>query len=487
MLRTRLRDRGSGSGGGSSLIDGNDGVVVLFGDSLEQHSLYQSTTAGSEELSNWSRGYINWNRTIDPRGIWVNWYDATVTQRNAEGTNQGISGNNTSQMLARTADVTNIPGVGVVVVGGGTNDISTDTTSGNAAARYALATSNLSAIYAAFKAAGYKIIIMSIPPRPVTESNSWASGSAARQLWFDICAWMQAQADADPSNIKIVRRDLICSNADADRTPKTGYIQADNVHITPIGGYHIAADTGGLNEKLATLMTSYTSFPSAVMSGDLCTNPTLSGTGGTVTAPCTGVAPDNMRLRRLTGTAITAVGSKETINGEEYYKIVVTRDGSTATVESISVDLGANISSGLPATGDWLQPAIKAKWNASSAIQQVSIQARQQPSSPANMNNYSLRFDSGYLWENTNIAATDGSGLWQISCPFAMRASATSIIYNALISVDNSTAGTETVWISRMHLYPITDPRPPIFPEIFLQEEDSTLLLTEDSDYLEIE
>lgn len=487
MIRSRDRNRGGAFNHGIVQANGNTAVFAAFGDSLEQHSLYQSTTGGSEELSNWSRGYLNWNRTLDPRGIWTNWYDATVAQRNAEGTQQGISGNNTSQMLARTADITNIPGVKVVAVGGGTNDISTDTTSGNAAARYALATSNLSAIYAAFKAAGYKVIIMSIPPRPTGGANSWASGSAARQLWFDICAWMQTQADADPSNIKIVRRDLICSNADADRTPKTGYIQADNVHITPIGGYHIAADSGGLNEKLATVMTSYTSFPSAVMAGDLCTNPTLTGTGGTVTAPCTGVAPTGMRLRRITGTAITAVGSKETINGEEYYKIVVTRDGSTATVESISVDLGANISSGLPATGDWLQPAMKAKWNASAALQQVSIQARQQPSSPANMNNYSLRFDSGYLWENTNIAAADGSGLWQISCPFAMRTGATSIIYNALISVDNSTAGTDTVWISRMHLYPITDPRPAIFPEIFLQEENLGFLTTEDNKYLETE
>lgn len=102
---------------------------------------------------------------------------------------------------------------------------------------------------------------------------------------------------------------------------------------------------------------------------------------------------------------------------------------------------------------------MKAKWNASAAIQNVLLQARQQPSTPANMNNYTMRVDTGYPWENVAIAAADGSGLWQMGPPMVLKTGITSILYNALITVDNSTAGTDTIWISRMHLYSVDDPR----------------------------
>ena len=137
-----------------------------------------------------------------------------------------------------------------------------------------------------------------------------------------MCDGTQALADADPDWVQIVRRDLICGNNDANRTPKTGYLNVDNVHLNPIGGYHVAADSGGLIEKLSNWIEPSTDFPAAAQAGEITTNPTLSGTGGSVSTGCTGVAPTGMRFRRSSGSYITAVGSKETINGEEYFKIV---------------------------------------------------------------------------------------------------------------------------------------------------------------------
>lgn len=268
---------------------------------------------------------------------------------------------------------------------------------------------------------------------------------------------MQALADADPAWVQIVRRDLISSNNDADRTPRTGHLQADNVHLTPIGGYHIATDSGGLIEKLANWLNPFTDFPAVAQSGDLCNNPTLSGSSGTVTAPCTGVAPTSMRMRRVTGSQITAVGSKETINGEEYFKVVVTRNGLSSS-ETIAVDMGSNISSGLPAVGNWMRHAMKFKTNASTGLISVHLQAREQPSSPANMNNYTMRTDTGSLWKNAAFSAPDGGGLWQISPPWQFRTGGTSILFNILMNVDNSTAGTDTFWFSRLHLYPVGTP-----------------------------
>lgn len=312
---------------------------------------------------------------------------------------------------------------------------------------------------AEWKSRSIKTILLTPPPRPTSGTDSWAAGSAKRIAWFDVCAGMQALADADPAWVQIVRRDLICSNADAARTPKTGYLNVDNVHLTPKGGYHIAADSGGLIEKIANCVDAGSDLPIAPVTGDLISNATLSGSGGTVSTGCTGVAPTGFRFRRSSGTHITAVGSKETINGEEYFKIVITRNGAGGT-ETIALDLGANISSGLPAVGSWLRHAMKTKWAASSALVSVQLQAREQPSTPANMNNLTMRSDTGYLWENAAVQALDGGGLWQLAPAWQFRTGGTSIIFNALINVDNTTAGTDAIWISRLHLYPVSDPRP---------------------------
>lgn len=435
----------------SSKFNGNS-VIATFGDSLEAHLGYASNSAGSEEYSNWSRGYLNWSRILDPRGKWDNWYDGAKTGRYFQGQNQGISGNTTTQMVGRKANVYSIPNVKVVIQGGGTNDLN----QGDSAATILANHANL---IAEWKSRGIKTILMTPPPRPTIGTNSWASGSAIRIAWFDVCSGMQALADADPAWVQIVRRDIICGTGDVDNTPKAGHIQADNVHLTPIGGYHIAADPGGLNEKLANWVDPFTGFPLAAQPGEITTNPLLIGATGTVSTGCTGIAPTGMRFRRSTGSNITAVGSNETINGEDYFKMVITRNGAGGT-ETIGLDYGANITANLPAVGSWMRSAMKAKWDASPAIQNVMLQARQQPSTPANMNNYTMRVDTGYPWENAAIAAADGGGLWQIAPPQIVKTGITSILFNALITVDNATAGTNTVWISRMQLYAVSDPRP---------------------------
>lgn len=100
----------------------SNSVIALFGDSLETHNGYGSNTAGSEEHSNWSRGYYNWCRILDPRGKFETWYDQIPASR-FNGCNKGVSGNTTTQMVARKTDITNITGVKLVIQGGGTNDI----------------------------------------------------------------------------------------------------------------------------------------------------------------------------------------------------------------------------------------------------------------------------------------------------------------------------------------------------------------------------
>mgnify|MGYP003387912361 CR=1 FL=1 len=151
-----------------------DSVVVLFGDSLEAHNGYASNTAGSEEYSNWGRGYYNWCRMLDPRGKWDTWYDAAKTGRYFQGQNQGMSGNTTTQMVARKSDVYNITGVKVVIQGGATNDI-------NQSDPVATIIANHANCIAEWKSRGIKTILMTPPPRPTASSPArWRASPRAQ-------------------------------------------------------------------------------------------------------------------------------------------------------------------------------------------------------------------------------------------------------------------------------------------------------------------
>lgn len=154
------------SGGGAQLVQrlpGNS-VIALFGDSLESHNGYGNATASTEEYSNWSRGYFNWCRMLDPRGKWDNWYDPSKA-RLYQGQNQGISGNNTTQMVARKAEIYNITGVKVVVQGGGTNDIQQDVSAATIIANHANC-------IAEWKSRGIKTILLTPPARPTSGTDS---------------------------------------------------------------------------------------------------------------------------------------------------------------------------------------------------------------------------------------------------------------------------------------------------------------------------
>lgn len=443
-------------------LNGNT-VVALFGDSLEQHNLTGAINAGSLELSNWSRGYMNWTNMFGQAGRWINWSDANVTNRLAKGFDWGISGNNTSQMAARTTDITSITGVKVCVVGGGTNDISSTTNSGNAAAVLSLFQSNMTSIKNDLLAAGIKIIFVTIPPRPTTGTGStgWESGSAGRQVWFDACSFIQGLADADPDNIQVVRRDLICSNADADRTPKTGYLQSDGVHLTPMGGAAVATDSGGLVEALAEWIEPFDEYPAAVTTGDIATNPTCTGTGGTASTGTTGTVCTGMRVQRSAGsTGVTCVASKETIGDIEYQKLVFTSDGTATGGNNATflLDKSGNITVPLAKAGSWYKGWMQFKADASPLIEGISLRARGQPSTPANMDAQAMKSDTGLLWPNIALEKADGSPLWQSTPETQFKNGTTSVLWAATIIINNQAAGTTTVWISRMQLVPILDP-----------------------------
>ena len=439
--------------------------IILFGDSLEQHNGSGANSAGSEEFSNWSRGSMNWAQMLLPAGQFLNWFDISRTSKYFYGCNQGISGNELSQMAARTADVTQFTNAKVVVMGGGTNSI-------NSTTALADMKTDFLTCFNAFRAADMRVIILAVPHRDIiTVPTAWSSSSSSVASKITkvnaFNTWLQSLADADPNNVKIVRRDYLTADDVDNGLATPACIQSDGVHFTPKGGYNIAVGNAtylGLAAQINALVDPHTEFPAASTSGDLSPNPTLTGTSGTASTGATGSVATSFTVTRESGsTGVSVVASKVTVGDIAYQKLVFTRDGTGGTVAVFT--LKSDISTGLPTVGEWYRGWMQFWKEASTTdgFQGISMQCRQQPSTPANSNHYAMKTDTGLLWPNNQLGS-EAVPLWQSTPPFVIKAgcqpwvSGAKILFNATITIDNTVAGTDTVYVSRMHLIPRKNP-----------------------------
>lgn len=98
--------------------------VAIIGTSLCQHNTLAQEASGTVvRLSNWSRGWMTWARTLDPRITFVNWpNNSDPNGRGFTGANHGVSGQTYSQIEPRVPDVVAMkPDICFVDVG--TNDM----------------------------------------------------------------------------------------------------------------------------------------------------------------------------------------------------------------------------------------------------------------------------------------------------------------------------------------------------------------------------
>lgn len=114
--------------------------------------------------------------------------------------------------------------------------------------------------------------------------------------------------------------------------PKTGYYNADGVHLLHKGAHH-AAKVEKTAFYAAFNLTNPTSLPTTT--GAYNANPTLAGTGGNVGTGASGVVADNCQVVRASGSNISAVCSMVTTTilgvSQRAQKIVIS--GATAAEE----------------------------------------------------------------------------------------------------------------------------------------------------------
>ena len=227
----------------------------------------------------------------------------------------------------------------------------------------------IQAIAAGIKAP--KVVICTIPPRTADGANQHKIKAQVNQWIFSYCAGSK----------KYFPFDLSAYVTD----PATGdYLAAystDNVH--PNGKGSMVA-----GQALGTLLTSLSQStrppirPNFVGLFDATYNPygalfvtagmgTFEGTGGTAGTGASGTIPAGWRVRRTSGAAMTAVGSKVAYTDKPGSEWRVTL-ASAAASEVVTIDTGLGLSANI-AAGDWVEASVTVNVVSCTLLNQISL------------------------------------------------------------------------------------------------------------------
>lgn len=308
-------------------------VVAFIGDSLTD--MGADITGGSR--SKYFLGYSGWVPVLS--------FQAVTTR---EELNFGISGETTTQILARTdAAIVTMKTYGVTdcVVLAGTNDISSDP------AWVATATANLTSIYNKLTAAG--IDIMAICPPLRGAGSTPTNGGLSR-----VCEWIRSESWRR-KNMIVVDPRLVTGDpqtASTDQVMRTG-LNSDlpNVHWSVKGTYLVGKLIAeAFLRKYPGLGRTPFFDPrddwhtTDNVGGNLLTNGELAGTTGPVSGGSTGNLATNLNCSSTLAAGITCAFSKTTYapDSRNQQRILIGGTGATTTINVTSDNFKSKLSTG---------------------------------------------------------------------------------------------------------------------------------------------
>lgn len=249
-------------------------TAAVFGDSI---SFANVITSGGTQRTNESVGYLTC-------------YNALSGQRMTfeVANNQGVSGNTTADMLARRTDLAALS-FDVCFVLGGTNDITAKTAASTI-------TSNLGTIYDYLcNTLGKTVIALTILPRSYWTGFTAGEITAGKADINTVNTWIMNQNGSRGGKVIAVNLYTNFTGSTPDE-PKTSATY-DGLHPAPYGGMINGMD-------LYAALEPYFGNAAAIdfSTGNLLTNGTLSGTGGTASTNFTGSVASNFTAEGFGGT-----------------------------------------------------------------------------------------------------------------------------------------------------------------------------------------
>ena len=293
------------------------------------------------------RGFAFWAQTL---------CDARVEFPQA--LNFGVSGETSTDILARVDQAASSAAAAVVVMAG-TNDF------GAADLPYATTIANLTAIITALRAKSKRVLLLTVPPRGHPTSHYFSGATDARLLrLFAVNTWMKRVASQMRGVTVIDPWGDIADPASLYGDFLAGMVNAGDVaHITSASAYQIgkllAAEFNRLYPPIDWLPKSNTDLFDATSNpvGALNTNPMMLGTAGTLsgTTPTpTGQVADGWTLSGV-DAGLTLAASKQIVGNDTRQRLVLGGTPGAGADRIITLGQAVSQSSGRIVAGDVLE------------------------------------------------------------------------------------------------------------------------------------
>ncbi len=423
-------------------------------------SLLQQCQAGglsTLKTSHSSKGWVSWARVLAGNLFYSPvWYDTNVytgwepsgtpgTSRGFNGLNAGVSGQTTDQILARKEFLVDNIDCDIVVVDGGTNDISN-----NVAKETIQANRETLANY--YLDNGKVVILLPILARSV---SSWPVGTNRR-----IANWINQKTRAFVNTKKNCYfydwNSQWINSANANGEPFTTYTE-DGIHQYPLGGYYVGKDFANfLKTILPPAQTRIWSQDDQFHAtdnpnGNLLVNPFCTSTGGAVGTGASGTVAAGMRVERSSGTG-TVVASKETRtdNRGDYQVLTITAGAGSGTDLFFFRTNAADTSHVIP--GTWVQASVEVSVGAYAGWNGISMYLKDQNGTNGIIG-YGLEQYLTQLWPNEAWTGTI------VTPPILLQSDSSLMRWRVEIRVAQATAGTGVVKFGAIELRQVANPK----------------------------
>lgn len=322
-----------GSGGGVSSGGAVGRRVAIIGTSLCQLSSYATAT----EISNTSRSWVGWARTLlngaictpiwQDMGLYPGWevLGNVGTPRGFRGLNAGVSSDRAEGILARAPYLVENVDCDIVIVDCGPNDVSTKTKEEVQSLREQVVDYFLS---------NGKIVVLLTLPVPST-SYYPAGGMARRSLVWVNQKSREFVLSRENCYLFDWTEQMIDFTSEYGN-PKEGFT-VDGIHFSPKGAFAVGKALAAFLERLIPPAPRRVWSPEDVFSlsqnplGNMPANPFMTGTAGTVDTGGSGQVSTSYRGGMGSGSGSVAFSKTPRADGRgEWQVITVTPDASAA-------------------------------------------------------------------------------------------------------------------------------------------------------------
>lgn len=425
--------------------------VAIMGTSLVQQNTYSNSSGG---IGSNVKSWIDWASYFGNGACEILDYADTTDYtgwgvRKFVGTNFGVSGQTCDEIIARIPNVLkNKDLFDILILDMGTNDMGTSLT------KEEIHSKRIQAVKR-FTDAGVKVVLLTVLARNI---SSWPSGSSQRKKanWVN-----QKTRDYFKDKKNVVVHDWNQDWVDVtstDGNPMTAYDE-DGIHFATRGGYRVGKGLWDRTlSKLLPLGHSRVTSPDDKFDaidnpyGLLNSNPFMTGTGGTVSAPNTGTAPTGYAVERNSGTACSAVASivSNGVHDGNALRLVFTLSGTADEVFYVRTSPADTTHS---LGGKWVQPFVTVKTNtAADTIKCIKLVLIDQN----NTNNRSESFrEIGTFYYPAEAIATGQI----VGRPIKLSAASTTLRLRVEIHVNGAGAVAPSIELSKFGVRQIDMPR----------------------------